>query len=145
VRWYDTATTMTQVASVTTDSDGSAQVSFLAPSGTNGFHKVEALSASNLSGYANFLTTASTSITPTTGSAGTTVAVTFDGFKAGETVSLRWYPNLYTAVAVGSVVASATGGGTLTFVVPSATLGIHKVEVLGTSSGARASQSYTVN
>ena len=145
VRWYDTTTTLVQVASVTPGPDGSAQASFVAPEGVNGFHKIDALSATNLSAYVNFLTTAGMSMDPTSGSVGDSVTVGFNGYKAGETVNLRWYPNAYSTVTVGSAVASATGSGSITFAIPDATAGSYKVELLGATTGARVSQMFTVN
>ena len=73
------------------------------------------------------------------------MTVTFTGYKAGETVNLRWYPNTYTTVTVGSAVASSTGSGSITFVVPAAANGSYKVELLGLSSAVRVSQMFAVN
>lgn len=145
IRWYDTTTTWTPVTMATTDATGGVTVTFPAPAAVAGTHKVEAVSASNLSNWANFWTMAGMSATPTSGSAGTSVTVAFTGYKPGETVSARWYTSAYAYVTVGTAVASASGAGTITFVVPPSTVGLHKIETFGSVSAGRASMNFTYN
>ena len=84
-------------------------------------------------------TTASITLSPTSGSVGTVVSVSGTGFQSGETVKLSW-----GSAGVGSSTASNRGAFSASFTVPPTPGGSHTVVATGESSGLSASAVFTV-
>lgn len=81
-------------------------------------------------------------LSPTTGQAGTAVAVSCAGFYLGETVDLFW-ERAGTPVRA-SFVATSSGTGSATFKLPAAVGGAHAVVATGRTSVRTATASVTV-
>jgi hypothetical protein len=81
-----------------------------------------------------------TSLSPTSGSAGSTVTATVSGFSASEPVTLQWPPNLY----LGTITTDTTGSGSATFTVPQVAAGTYTFSATGQNSGDIALVSFTV-
>ncbi len=88
-------------------------------------------------------TPASCTLSPTSGPVGTAVKVTCSNFQAGEWVRIYWDSTATTQRTL--FLASSTGTGSATFVVPDATAGAHQVIAQGATSAQQASQNYTVD
>jgi subtilisin family serine protease len=146
VHWFDTSTTSSPLGSALADANGSAAFTFYVPDAVAGSHKVQAISAT--SGpyiYASYYVKASVALSPESGPSGTSVTATVSGYRANETVTIRWYTTSWSYVSLTSAPVSSTGSGGITFDVPAnQTLGIHKVVVLGTSSYQQPSKTFTV-
>lgn len=147
INWYHTNTIFQQVAVVTVDANGGGTFSFIVPETTQGMHKIQAISGS--SGpyvMASAYVQPSIVVTPISGSSGSEVTALVKGYRANETVTIRWYQTAWSYTALASATASDTGSASVWFTVPAnQTLGSHKVVSVGSSSFAQATTSFTVN
>ncbi|MFL5760072.1 MAG: S8 family serine peptidase [Thermomicrobiales bacterium] len=145
LRWYDTSTTFTVLKTVTPSATGDATTSIVAPDAANGSHRIEAVGTSGAAGSAFFSISGAIAIDPTRSPAGTTITAMLTGYRASESIEIRWYATSSSAVVLTTIAASLTGSGTETVTVPAdATAGDHKVEGRGLSSFASSSTTFTV-
>jgi hypothetical protein len=145
LRWYDTSTATSLLASVVTSDRGSASISVAIPDATGGSHRLEAVGTSSGSSSAYFIVKASLALMPDSGLGGSEVTTTMSGFRAGETITVKWFNTTFNSTTISSATASGKGSATVTFVVPAdASAGDHKVEANGSSSFARAAATFTV-
>jgi subtilisin len=145
LRWYDTTSSFSVVKTLTASATGEVTTSIVAPAAGIGSHKVEAIGTSGATGQAYFSINAAIVINPNRSPAGTTISAALTGYRAGETVEVRWYPTTFASVVLTTVAASATGGATVNVTVPAdATAGDHKIDGRGLSSYAAPSTIYTV-
>jgi hypothetical protein len=70
--------------------------------------------------------------------------VTGYGFSAGETVSVRYFVNSTSSTLIGTGAASSNGTATISFAIPASVYGAHKIDVIGGSSGGKATTSFSV-
>ncbi|HEX5164159.1 MAG TPA: S8 family serine peptidase [Thermomicrobiales bacterium] len=146
IDWYTTTSEYVQIGAVTVGPNGSGTLTTPVPDATYGSHRVRGASAtSGPNIYATASIRANVVLSPVTGSSGDQVTATATGFKAGESVSIRWYRTASAYVDLTSAPVSATGSGTVTFMVPdSQTLGNHKVIGYGGTSRLQAITTFTV-
>ena len=145
VYWGSTASTPRK--SVTSTSTGAISTSVAIPDSDLGNHYVIAKGrSSGKQAAALFNTLPSVALTQSSGIVGTSAPVTLRGFSAGETIEIRYYK--YSASSQGTVVATAvassSGSSSSTLTVPASPYGSHRVEAVGTSSGAVASTTFAV-
>lgn len=143
IKWYSTATSAITLATVTASSSGDATTTFVAPPSAAGTYKVEGAGAKSFSRASTTyaITTNATSdciLNPASGSGGTKVTLTCSGFQPGETVRLHW--DSTSTFQKASFVASASGAGVGSFLVPDSTVGGHSVIAKGATSGIESSQ-----
>jgi hypothetical protein len=145
LRWYDTSTTYSPWSSVVTDASGSASLTLPAREGANGLHRVEAVGPIGGTALANFTVAAGVAFSPVSGEAGDTVTVSLTGYRAGETITVKWFSTQSASTIIATATTSTTGSATASFTIPAdATAGVHKVEATGTASLARASANFSV-
>jgi subtilisin len=145
LRWYDTTSSFSVVKTLTASAKGEVTTTILAPAAGSGSHKIEAVGTSGASGQVYFSISAGIAVNPNRSPAGTTISATLTGYRAGESVEVRWYPTTLTSVVLTTVAVSATGGATVNVTVPeNATAGDHKIDGRGLSSFAAPSTTYTV-
>lgn len=147
IRWYDTSTTYTVIATTTASPVGSASLHVTVPEAVNGYHALKATglqSQSTASG--NVSVAASIVLSISHGGAGATVTATMTGFKASESMSLNWYSSSFVFYAIEFGTSSELGSATITFTVPAdASPGGYKVEARGATGFPRASTVFTVS
>jgi len=142
--WDDIGTK--PLVTVAAGGSGNVTLSGKAPVSTSGRHSAIARGETSRKRVSSAVTVQPRiAISPDEGTSGAKVTVELTGFKAGETVSLRFYTtsSRYKTVRQSATV-SASGGVRFTFVVPDGvTAGGHKVEARG-SGGSRASTTFDV-
>jgi hypothetical protein len=144
LQWYDTTTSATTLQTVTASPEGSVDLPVTIPQATRGSHKLAAIGATTgATASAYVMVNPSIALRPSSGSPGTSVSVALDGYRAGETITVKWYSTATASTAVATTSASSTGSATATFNVPQAAAGSYKVEGVSASS-ARASTTFTV-
>jgi hypothetical protein len=137
--WHDTASATTTLGTVTVNALGTGKLTFVAPDAAKGVHALDATGALGNQASASFTILHSLTMTPTSGQVGAPVTLTLRGYGANEVVELRWYEGTSGASSlVGSVAVGADGRATLTVNIPTAANGLHKLEAVGTTSGASA-------
>jgi len=115
----------TEVATETTDSDGSFKATFEVPALKSGTYDVEAWDEDDNSDKVDFTLTAITAkLDPTTGHVGTEVTVSGTGYTEGATVTIK-----YDTTEVATATAETDGTFSTTFKVPSSKYGDHDVTV----------------
>jgi subtilisin len=146
IDWYDTTADVTTIGTVTVGANGSETFSFIVPDATYGSHRVRGVSASSGPSVYDMVTVLpDVVLSPVSGSSGTQVTASLTGFKASETVTIRWYQTSTVFTALTSTPVSAAGSGTVAFTVPNnQTLGKHKVTGYGVTSRVQATSSFTV-
>jgi hypothetical protein len=86
----------------------------------------------------------SLAMSPASGPTGTTVRLTIRGFAKGEVITVKWYNTATsTRTLLSGQVATSLGSKTVTFAVPTGTVGSHKVEAVG-SKGTKASANFSL-
>ncbi|MGH2548241.1 MAG: hypothetical protein ACRDHN_02570, partial [Thermomicrobiales bacterium] len=147
VYWDSTGSSGTLLKTVTATSLGTFSTTIITPTATAGGHLIVGKGAT--SGHKpsrTFTVTAaaapSITITITTGPGGTVVPITGQGFRAGETVDIRWDKS--TGIVLKTVTASSSGTFSTTVSVPDASDGKHLFVGVGRTSGAKPSRSFTV-
>ncbi len=136
IKWYDTATASTQVATTTTSTLGSGSASFTIPEAAKGAHPVEGVGSGGSVASAPFTVGPSLAISPTTATVGSSVGVTLRGYAAGETIALRWYDTTTATSDITTVIADARGSASPTFAVPESVRGMHRFEAVGSTGGS---------
>ncbi len=145
LRWYDTTSSFSVVKSLTASAKGEVSSTFVAPASGNGSHKIEAIGTSGATSQTFFSINAAIAVNPNRSPAGTNISAVLTGYRAGETVEVRWYPTTITSVVLTTIAASATGGAMVNVTVPAdATAGDHKIDGRGLSSFAAPSTTYAV-
>jgi hypothetical protein len=139
LRWYDAATTATDVASAVASTKGSALATFVVPEATIGGHTVEAAGSAGNLDTATFTVTPNLGLSATSGTVGTSLTVTLTGYGPSEAIAIGWYDTTSASTTVTTATASPLGSATATFAVPDATYGSHRVEGAGQASGGKAS------
>jgi hypothetical protein len=129
----------------TTDTNGSATVTFTIPATVNGSQAVTVTDASakTATSGTNFVVTAAVTVAPTAGTVGTTATLTGTGYVAGKTVAVTFNGSPVTT-SPASPSVNTTGGWTATFSVPASPNGARTIVATDTG-GATSSTSYTVN
>jgi hypothetical protein len=146
IDWYDTTADITTVGTIFAGANGAGTSSFTVPDATYGSHRVRGVSASSGPNVYDTVTVLpNVVLSPVSGSSGTQVTASLTGFKAGETVTIRWYQTSTGYTEVTSAPVSVSGSGTVAFTVPNnQTLGKHKVTGYGVTSRLSATSSFTV-
>jgi len=125
----------TEVATATTDRDGSFEATFNAPALKSGTYDVEAWDEDDNSDKVKFTLTATTAnLNPTTGHVGTEVTVSGTGYVSGTTVTIK-----YDTTEVGTATAATDGTFSATFKAPASKSGDHDV----TASGDTTTKKFT--
>jgi hypothetical protein len=133
-------------ATFSANGNGGGSRSFAVPSATKGKHYVVAKGGSSgAKPRATFTVTPGLSLSPRSGSAGTSVKATLRGFAAGETITVKWFTGTTpsTKTLKSNLVASSAGSASFSFTVPNGPGGSHKVEATG-STGSKASSTFSV-
>ena len=137
VNWYDSATATTSIGTTTVNALGTGIVKFVAPDAAKGAHTVEGIGASGNQATAPFTVVTSMVMTPASGVVGTPLTLTLKGYGAGENLDIKWYENTAGASSViMSVTASDTGSATVILNVPPTPNGVHRLEVIGTTTAS---------
>lgn len=138
------ASLTTSPGTVTTDGSGNipAGVTFAVPASVQGTHAVVGTDASSNSGSANFSTTPSITIDPTTGPEGTGIVITGTGFAGTSAITIKVNGTTVTTDPA-SVTSGATGGFSgVEITMPNANPGSQTVSATDASSNS-ASATFT--
>ena len=111
----------TSVGTATTNTSGAFTLNFTVPTTTSlGYTSVDASgNTSGVSASASFNVTPTVTITPTTGSSGTSITVMGNYFSASSTVDLYWYdPSTGSSSYFGTFNTTSTGTFTTTITAP---------------------------
>lgn len=142
--WNDARTP--PLATGTAGKSGTVTLSAKAPSSSGGRHKTIARGETSGKRVSTSVTVQPRiALSPDEGTSGTKVTVELTGFKAGETVSVRFYTtsSRYTTVRQ-SVTVAASGGARFTVTVPDGVIaGGHSMEARG-SKGSKAATVFDV-
>jgi hypothetical protein len=103
------------VTSVKTGSSGTASGSFKLPSTTTGNHKLT-WSVSSWSASRTLVVSPTISISPSSAKQGSTITVRLRGYKAGESVRIRWLAGSYKTIT--TVTMSSRGSKDVSIQVP---------------------------
>ena len=125
---YDGATVTTTPTAVTSDANGSFSGSFKVPAGSSGSHVIKASDGTN-SNTLNFSTSASASVTPTSGPVGTAVAAKGSGFKGNGTVTIT-----YNGAQIATATSNGLGNFSATINIPPSSTGPHNLVVSDSSN-----------
>jgi len=118
----------TQVATATSDSEGSFSASFSAPRGSYGEHTVTVRDAQGNSGSAKFTTVRpKVRLAPSAGHVGISVTLSGDGFASNQTVTIK-----YDDTQVTTATSDSKGSLTATFSAPESMHGKHTVTATDT-------------
>jgi hypothetical protein len=138
---FDTST----VASTTTNSSGSfTATTFTVPSTSRGSHTVKARDASSNQATATFNVAASISLNPATGSAGTSVTVTGNGFAASSAITIT-YNSINVPTNPVSPTTNSAGYFTASFSVPAGLAGTYVVQASDGTNTVTANFTSTTN
>ena len=136
--FWDASTT--RITTTTATSTGTISVTFASPAGAKGNHTVKAQDTSANSATASFSTTPKIVLTPTSGSYGDTITVTFTGFTANSTVtsaSILSGTTQYSLTTTPATVSiDANGSGSATFSVSNVYNGNWTVQASDSSGGS---------
>ena len=136
VTWAGTALT-----SLTTDPSGFGTAALKVPETVKGAYAVLGAGTSH-SASATYTVAPSMSLSATSGKAGSSVTVTLNGYAANDGITLNWYKDTLTPVALATtptpVVANSKGTATATVTIPDATNGAHNIEGKTSASSATA-------
>jgi len=113
-----------KVASTKTSTAGTLEVTFEIPVMEAGTYDVEVTDKSDVQDKAEFTVAAGASINPTTGDVGTTITASGVGFKAGETVFIK-----YDEMEIAKTQANNSGGFSLAFKAPASIGGNHTITI----------------
>jgi len=112
------------MGTVTAGANGGFTAAFIIPTIAGGAHTL-AVTDGTTTKTENFTVTSSATITPTLGNVGTAVTVSGEGFKAGNTLTIK-----YAGTVVATAILPLTGAFTnATFTVPASDGGANTVEV----------------
>ncbi len=132
------------IGTFTTTQTGGGSFTTTVPQATEGSHTVSAVDGSGASASATYTVLPGMTLSSTFGAAGADVTITFDGFRAGESIRVEWWDTTSSYSIVGNVTASSDGSGTFALTVPEAVYGSHKVQVTGLQSQKTAYVNYTI-
>jgi hypothetical protein len=132
-------------ASPTTDAVGTFTAgAFVIPSLTAGKHRIVARDADGTDAAADISVTYKVALTPATGTPGTVVRVTGDGFLANQPISIE-YDNGPVVTNPTAIVSSGKGSFRGSFEVPGGLTGTYSVEISDGTVTATASFQATLN
>jgi subtilisin family serine protease len=132
------------VGQATVDGSGNAVVTFNVPEKAKGVWAVKAASTQSVETATVNHTVRERLVASTSyGPFGTSVTLTMTGYGAGETIDVQWFEGA-TPTTIATTTASANGSASVTFAVPEASAGVHKVSANGTSSGAQSTAYFNV-
>ncbi len=143
--YWDSTVTGAVLGNATANSQGGFSVNVTIPSATAGQHLIAgkgSQSGSKPSRSFTVLPKTKVSIAPTSGPANTSVNITAIGYSPGETVEIRWKTSNGTMLSSGS--ADTSGGFSTTIRIPNEVAGTYYIVGRGTSSGFKATRSFTV-
>jgi len=138
--YWDSGTT--PITTTTATPTGTISVTFTSPASAKGNHTVKAqdTAATPNSATASFSTTPKIVLSPTSGSFGDSISITFTGFTASSTItplSILSGTNLYSIVSTPTTTPiDANGGGSATFSVPNVYYGNWTVQAADSSGGS---------
>jgi subtilisin len=136
----------TSIASVVTNSNGTAEIEIVIPAIPGEAHSL----LGRGSRYGKITTIAMTikpsvRLSPKSGTSNSIVTATFRGYKAGEVITLVWYvTDTSTKTIARNIIAARDGTVKYTFKVPAGTSGTHKVEGRGNLK-SKASATFTLS
>ena len=121
---------------ITTDNQGTFNATFTIPTGTiAGAKNIQAIDSSLRSASANFVVFPTITLSPSSGSVGTTVTVSGTGYSGQSFITLKFAG---FNQSIGSVKTSILGAFTCTFVVPAAVADLNTVTATDASSNTGA-------
>ena len=142
--WRHASSSVT-VARVATSYSGSASVGFTVPASHIGGHAVDGIALGGAKAAASFSVAPSVTITPTAGTASTSIQTTLRGFGRYESIRVTWAGPGATNVTIQTIAASATGSAATTFTPPAnAAPGPATITATGLTSGAAATRTFDV-
>ncbi len=143
VKLYWDSTSSTALATATANSSCAISATIHVPSAVTGAHSLIAVGqTSGESGRHGFIVNAAEILSPSSAAAGGHVTASLTGFKAGQSVSIRWGSSSGTVLT--TLTTDGAGHGVKTFTVPaSAGTGAHSVFAVGTG-GPTTSATLTV-
>ncbi|MEJ7762908.1 MAG: hypothetical protein WKF80_08970, partial [Thermomicrobiales bacterium] len=137
VRIFLDSASSTPIGSATATAAGSFAATVAMPAAVFGGHQVITRGmTTGRTAFASVSVSPSLARTPTSGPAGTSVAVTVRGFGAAEDVQVRW--DSTSGSILGTTRTDAAGTGVVMIRIPSASAGWHDYVGTGLRTGARA-------
>jgi hypothetical protein len=145
--FWDRTSSGSPIAQTRASASGAFSVVVTIPDDLPGTHLLVGKGAST-SGQASrsYLVLPPTRITlePLSGATGSATSVTGNGFHRGETVQVFWDATGSTGTLLTSTVANDAGEINVSVTIPSSTSGGHYIVGLGSSSGLKASRTFTI-
>ncbi|GIW04898.1 MAG: hypothetical protein KatS3mg059_1518 [Thermomicrobiales bacterium] len=143
VRWGGLSTAV--LATATVDAQGEILIPVTVPPATLGNHYFFVTSGtSGLSTLALFTVTPGLTLSPDSGTTGTSLSLTLTGFSSGESITVRYVIEGTTSVTLGTLIADYRGSASGNGVVPPSVLGPHRIQATGVTSRATAQAVYNV-
>ncbi len=136
--WDFNTPTQKQLASGTTDSTGSYNITVVIPSGNNGTHSIVAIDNNNYIGETSFYLGPHIFLNPNMGFVGSQIWVNGTTFAANSNVTIKWDGNVVT-----STITNSTGDFSVQITIPHAVYGFHIIDAIDTL-GNEANASYEV-
>src|SRR3989475_788425 len=137
---YGGTAIITNPTTITTDSTGSFAGSITVPPSSLGTHTVKATDASSNSASAQFTVTPAISLSPTSGSAGTSVTVTGNSFSPSSHVTIS-FDGTRVSTTPGKIKTDGSGKFSASFTVPtSSAAGPHTVKATDALSNSASAQ-----
>ena len=133
------AGTAVTLSTSTTTSTGGLSATFTVPSASSGGQTVQLTDGTN-SPTATFTVISAISLSPTSGSVGSTVTITATGMHSSSAVTAKFGS---TAVTLSTSTTTSTGGLLATFTVPSAVAGAQTVTLTDNTNSPTASFTVT--
>jgi hypothetical protein len=143
--FYHTGSSTATLTSITTNSVGTASVTFSMPESTAGPHDYKVTgSKSGISAWGELSIVPSVTLSPTQGASGASVTATAKGFAGSSTIRFAWNQSTSTqGTTLCSTTTTSRGNATCTFTVPSSSAGAYPV-VATTTDGTTGSAQFGV-
>lgn len=143
--FYHTGSSTETLKTITTNSVGTASVTFPMPEATAGPHDYKVTGAtSGISAWGELSIVPSVTLSSTQGASGASVTATAKGFAGSSTIRFAWNQSTSTqGTTVCSSTTTSKGSATCSFTVPSASAGAYPV-VATTSDGTTGSAQFGV-
>lgn len=143
--FYHTGSSTATLTSITTNSSGTASVTFPMPEAAVGPHDYKVTGASSgISAWGELSILPSVTLSSTQGASGASVTATAKGFAGSSTIRFAWNQSTSTqGTTLCSTTTSSRGNATCSFTVPSSSAGAYPV-VATTSDGSTGSAQFGV-
>lgn len=140
ISFYIDGTVVSSNAASTNSAGSFASTGFVIPAISGGSHTFQARDSTS-SASVSFSITASTVLSPTSGTAGATVQITGKGFTPNRTITLR-FDGIIVSTSPSLPSTDVNGNFTITFLVPTTFGGAHQVTI--TDGTYSATATYTL-